>query len=77
MRRVRLLAPGWHLQFCADVDGDLGGIVVHEMADPVMRNAAELRPFPQRADRGLLACREYTAQAKADNISQLILRGGM
>jgi len=31
------------------------------VANPVMRDAPELGPFPQDADRGLFACREDPA----------------
>ena len=71
----RLLAPRRHLQFCADMGGDLGWIVIDEMSDPVMGNAPEFGPIPQGAYRRLLARGEDPAQAKADNIRELTSNG--
>lgn len=71
-----LSAPRRHFQLRADMHGNLGGIVIDEMSDAVMRYAPELRPFPQRAHRGLFPCREDPAQAKAENIHELISNGG-
>ena len=72
----RRLTSGRHFQFRADMNGDLRRIVINEMPDAMMRDATEFRPFPQRAHRRLLACREYPAQAKAENIRELILDRG-
>ena len=53
------------------MDRDLGGIVVNKMADFVMRNAPELRPCPQRADRRFLADGKNPALAQSNNIGEL------
>ncbi len=50
------------------MEGDLGRVVINEMPDPVMWDAPKLRPFPQGADGGLLARREYPARAEAEDI---------
>src|SRR5688572_6358609 len=70
------LTAGRHLQLAADVLGDLGGIEVNEVSDPVIRDAAELRPFPQRANRRLLALRENSAEAQAHDVGEPVVRGG-
>lgn len=65
-----------HFQFCADMDGNLGGVVINEVPDAMMRDAPELGPFPQRPDRRLFACREYPAQAKAGDVGKLVFDQG-
>ena len=72
----RRLTSGRHFQFRADMNVDLGRIIIDEMSDAVMRDASEFRPFPQRAHRRLFACREYPAQAKAENVRELVFKGG-
>jgi hypothetical protein len=57
------LAPRRHYQLGPDVHADLIGIVIDEVPDAVVGDAAEFRPFPKGANRGLLACRENSAQA--------------
>jgi len=58
------------------MDGDLGRIVINEVSDAMMRDAPELRPIPQRAHGGLLACGKNSAEAKADYVCELISNGG-
>ena len=58
-------------EFGADVDRDLGRVVVDEMTETVMRDAAELGPLAEGADRGLFAVRKNAAGPEADDIDQL------
>ena len=51
--------------------GDLGRVEVNEAADLVVRDAAELGPVAERADRGLFAGRENAAGAESDNVDEL------
>ena len=74
--RARFLAPSRHLQLGADVVRDFGWIVVNEMPDAVMRDAPEFGPVAQRADRRLFARWENAAEAQADDVCELALRGG-
>ena len=53
------------------MDRYLGRIVVNEMPDLVMRNAPELRPCPQRADRRFLADGKNPALAQSNHIGEL------
>ena len=53
------------------MNADLGGVVIDEVADPVMRDAPELRPFAKGADRGLAARRENAAGTEADDVGEL------
>lgn len=56
--------------------GDLGGIVIDEVPDPVMRNAAELGPLAQGANGRLLVLGEYPAQPQADDVRELRFNAG-
>ncbi len=56
------------------MDGNLGQIVVNEMPKAVMRDAPELGPIAQRADRRLFARWENAAEAQADDVCELVLR---
>lgn len=60
----------------ADVIGNLGRVVIDEVTDPVMRDAAKLRPGAKRTDRRLLARWEYPAKAEADDVRKLAFRDG-
>jgi len=53
--------------------GDFCGIVVNEVSNPVMGDAPELGPLAQRANRWFFACREYPAQAQAEDVRELVL----
>ena len=55
--------------------GDFGGIVVNEMPDAVMRDAAELGPFAERANRRLFPGREDAAGAQSDNVGEPVFDG--
>lgn len=50
---------------------NLGRVEVNEAADLVVRDAAELRPVPECANRGLFAGRENAAGAEADDVDEL------
>jgi len=52
------------------MDRDLGRVVIDEMPDAVIRDAPQLRPFPQGAHRGLFAGREYPAPTEPEDIRQ-------
>ena len=65
------LPPRRNFELRADVDRDLGRVVVNEMTETVMRDAAELGPLAEGADRGLFAVRENAAGAEADDVDQL------
>ncbi len=69
--RYNLLPPRGDFKLRADVRRDLSGIEVNEAADFVVRDATELRPVAQRADRRLFAGRKNTASAKADDVDEL------
>ena len=53
------------------MDRHLGRIVVNEMSDLVMRNALELRPCPQRADRRFVADGKNPALTQSNHIGEL------
>ena len=59
-------------QLVADVVCYLDGVVINKVSYAVMRDAAEFRPCAKRANRRLLARREYSALAQADNVRKLI-----
>ena len=54
----RPLSACRHHQLGADMNRYLGRVVINEVPDPVMRDATEFSPLPQRPDRRLLACRK-------------------
>jgi hypothetical protein len=56
----------------ADVVGDLDRVVINKVSYAVMRDAAEFRPCAKCTNRRLLARREYSALAQADNVRKLI-----
>ncbi len=66
-------APRGHFQFRANMHRDLARVVVDEMPDAVMRDAAELGPFAQRAHRRLFPGRKDAAGAQADNVGEPVL----
>ena len=68
-------ASGWHLQLCADVSRDFGGVVIDEVTKTVIRNATEFRPVAQRANRGLFARGKNPAEAQAGYVRELALSG--
>jgi hypothetical protein len=49
-----------------------GEVIVNEMPDAMMRDVAEFRPIAQRADGGFLVFRENPAEAKADDVRELV-----
>ena len=53
------------------MDGDLGGVVIDEVADAVMGDAAELGPLAEGADRGLAAGRKDAGGAETDDVGEL------
>jgi len=55
--------------------GDFSGVVINEVPDAVMRDAPELRPLAECANRWLFACREDPAEAKPEDVRELILTG--
>lgn len=69
------LAPCGHLQLGADVVCHGGEVIVNEMPDAVMRDVPEFRPVAQRADGGFLVFRENPAEAKADDVRELVPTG--
>src|SRR5258708_5325545 len=56
--------------------GHLGGVVVDEVAKPVMRDAPQVGPIPQRANRRLFVLGKDAAGAQADDIGELVFSGG-
>lgn len=54
------------------MNGDFGGVVIHEMPDAMMWNAPQLRPIAQCGNRGLLAFGENPTEAEADNVGKLV-----
>ena len=65
------LSPRRDFELGADVVGYLGGVVVYEVTETVMRDAAELGPLAEGADRRLVASRENAAGAKTDDVGEL------
>jgi hypothetical protein len=53
------------------VDGNLGGVVIDEVTDTVMRDAAELRPLAEGANRGLATGWEDAGGAETDDVGEL------
>ncbi len=68
--------PRWNFELRANVDSDFGGVIIHEMADTVVGNAAELRPFAEGADRRLAPSGKDAAGAKTDDVSELGAEAG-
>ena len=64
-------APGRHLQFRPDVNRNLDAIIVDEMADLEGRDAPELGPRAERADRRFFVFREDPALAQAEGLGLL------
>jgi hypothetical protein len=58
------------------VERNLGRIVINEVADAVMRNAAEFGPFSQSADGGFFTSRKNPAGAETNNVSELNVEAG-
>jgi len=74
--RGRLTARG-NLELRADVNRDLGGVEVDEMADFVVGDAAQLRPLAQGPNRRLLTGGKNTAGPKTDDVDELTGDGGI
>jgi len=55
--------------------GNFRRVIVNEVPDAVMRDTPKLSPLAERANRRLFACREDPAQAKAEDVRELILTG--
>ncbi len=66
-----LLTSGGDFEFGADMERNLGWIIIDEVANAVMRNAAEFGPFAQGADGGLATGGENATGAKADDVGEL------
>ena len=62
----------WDLELVVDMVRYLGRIVVHKVADTVVRNPPQLSPVSKRAYRWFLARREYPAPAEAEDVSELV-----
>lgn len=60
-----------NLQFGPDVGRDLGRVEIYETTDLVVGDAAQLRPVPEGANRGLLAGREDAAGAEAGDVDEV------
>jgi hypothetical protein len=60
----------------ADMIGNLGRVIIDEMADFVMGDATELCPGAEGADRWLFAGGKYAALAKADDVGKLTFKNG-
>ena len=50
---------------------NLGRIIINEVADAVVRDAAEFGPFAQGADGGFTTGGENTTGAKTDDVGEL------
>ena len=50
--------------------GDLGGIVIYEVTEAMIRNTAQFCPLAQRADRRFTPCRKNSAKTKANDVSE-------
>ncbi len=66
-----LLGACGDFQFGADVQRNLGRIIINEMADAVVGDAAKFGPFAQGADGGFTTGGENTAGAKTDDVGEL------
>ena len=66
-----LLGACGDFHFGADVQRNLGRIIINEVADAVMRDAAEFGPFAQGADGGFTTGGENTTGAKTDDVGEL------
>jgi hypothetical protein len=60
-----------HFKPGANVRRDLCRIVIDEMSDAVMGNAAELGPIAERSDGGLLVLGENPAGSQANDVREL------
>ena len=67
---------GGDFQFSTDVEGDLGDVIVHEMADAVVGKAAEAGPFAQRAYGWLVIFGKDAASTEADDVGELRVEAG-
>lgn len=70
-RERNALSVRWNLELSADMNRDLGRIVVYKVADAVMRDAAELGPLAESANRRLAISRENAAGAETDDVGEL------
>ncbi len=66
-----LLGTGGDFEFSADVERNLSGVIIDEVADAVVRDAAEFGPLAQGADGGLATGGENPAGAKTDDVGEL------
>src|ERR1035438_3297845 len=55
---------------------DLRRVVIDEVTDAMMRDAAQLGPVAERGDRGLFVFRKNPAEAQAEDVRELIFCGG-
>lgn len=69
-KRRETLPAGGNLQLRLDVAADLVGIEVDEAADAVIRDATQLRPFAEGADRRLLSFRKDAADPQPQDIGE-------
>ena len=53
--------------------GDLGQVIINEMSDAVTRDATAFCPFAEGTHRRFFAFRKNSAEAKADDIGELII----
>ena len=60
-----------HFQAGADVQGDFCRVEINEVADTVVRDAAELGPFAQGANRRLASLGEKPAGAEAGDVGEV------
>lgn len=68
--------PGRNFELRANVYSDFGGVIIHEMANAMMWDAAQLRPFAEGADRRLAPSGKDAAGAKTDDVSELGAEAG-
>ena len=62
---------GGDFQFGADVHGDLGDVVIDEMAEAMVGNAAKPSPFAEGAEGRFFTGGENPAGAEADDVGEL------
>ncbi|WP_334319235.1 hypothetical protein OH491_19680 [Termitidicoccus mucosus] len=52
------------------MSGDLGNIIIYEVTEAVIWNAAQFCPLAQSADRRFTPCRENPAKAQANDVRE-------
>ena len=67
---------GGNFQFGANMQGNFSRIIINEVADAVMGDAAEFGPLADGSNRWLLADGKNPAESESDNVGKLRVDAG-